>query len=568
MVPVPERSGICGRTHRPCSPTAAQPRAPGKRRSTKNRQGEFQVRIMLPVPARFLVATLCCLSLHAVAQADAARPQASPAAQQAACDKGDNRACSLLAYRYEDGNGVAKDAARAIALKERACDLGNEAECFSLGYGYEKGKFGLPEDRARSAKFHLKACELGDKESCCNVYRSCARFEGECQDPTKRDALYLRAARANDPEKDYLDCWIGGEAEYLLAIEAGKSQPAPAAPTAARQTPQAAEPSVAALQGDCDRGSAKACFSLAEKYGTGKGVPKDEATSARLHEQACRGKFLLGCSVLGSLYLSGQGVPASIEQASAIWQYACDAGEPGSCTLLGVLYELRRKPADPATAAVYYQKGCNGGHGDGCTQLSKLYRSGLGVPQDAARADELWQLGCKRGSAACKQGQPSAGSSTELAVQSTAPPPAQSTGRPSQEVCRRMLLDEIGVVGVDAARTAIHARFQEVITGNVPNTQNLRLEARSSACGDDPRGNPVLYDFDAGGVLRAITIVWARPSGPAPAPIFSERARLLAMWYPQGLRQSAVRLEGKSDVRRVVLQDMPGQGVLLEAYTE
>ena len=217
---------------------------------------------------------------------------------------------------------------------------------------------------------------------------------------------------------------------------------------------------------------------------------------------------------------------------------------------------------------MYYQKGCDGGHADPCTQLSKLYRSGLGVPQDAARADELWQLGCKRGSDACTQGQPSAGSSTAGAVQTAAPPPAPSSGRPSQEVCRRMLMDEIGVVGVDAARTAIQARFREVITGTVPHTQNLRLEARSSACGDDPRGNPVLYDFDAGGVLRAITMVWARPPGPAPAPIFSERARLLAVWYPQGLTQSKDRLEGQSAERRVVLQDMPGQGVLLESYAK
>jgi TPR repeat protein len=116
-------------------------------------------------------------------------------------------------------------------------------------------------------------------------------------------------------------------------------------------------------------------------------VSKDEVTAVRLYEQACQGKYLLGCTILGAMVSSGQGAP-------------------NSCTMLGSMYELRRKPADPATAAVYYQKGCDGGHGDGCTQLNELYRSGQGVTQDAARADELWQLGCRRGSAACKQGQP------------------------------------------------------------------------------------------------------------------------------------------------------------------
>ena len=211
---------------------------------------------------------------------------------------------------------------------------------------------------------------------------------------------------------DYAEAKQGLAAvKELRAGMAGGASSSGARPTQAPAAP-ATEQSVAALRGDCERGSAKACSSLAKSYATGKGVPKNEATAVRLYEQACLGKDLHGCSVLGSLYASGQGVPASIERAMAIWRQACDAGEPNSCTLLGAMYELRRVPKDPATAAVYYQKGCDGGHAAGCTQLSKLYRSGLGVPQDTARADELWQLGCKRDSAACEQGQPPAGSST------------------------------------------------------------------------------------------------------------------------------------------------------------
>jgi len=40
------------------------------------------------------------------------------------------------------------------------------------------------------------------------------------------------------------------------------------------------------------------------------------------------------------------------------------------------------------------------------------------------------------------------------------------------------------------------------------------------------------------------------------------------MWYPNGLTQSQVRLEGKPDERRVILQDMSEQGVLLESYAK
>jgi hypothetical protein len=95
-------------------------------------------------------------------------------------------------------------------------------------------------------------------------------------------------------------------------------------------------------------------------------------------------------------------------------------------------------------------------------------------------------------------------------------------------------------------------------------SDNLRLDARGSAC-DDPRVNATPYDFDAGGVLRSLTLVWARPVGPAPAPIFNERVRLLSMGYAGGLTQSASRMQGQSEKARVVLQDIPERNLLLEA---
>ncbi len=74
------------------------------------------------------------------------------------------------------------------------------------------------------------------------------------------------------------------EAKKLLdaAVAETSAKPAsaassPAAAPAARAVVPAAEPSVAALQGDCERGLAKACSSLAKIYATGK---QDEAKRA------------------------------------------------------------------------------------------------------------------------------------------------------------------------------------------------------------------------------------------------------------------------------------------------
>ena len=151
------------------------------------------------------------------------------------------------------------------------------------------------------------------------------------------------------------------------------------------------------------------------------------------------------------------------------------------------------------------------------------------------------------------------------AVAPAAPPSLPS--RPSPEVCRNKLLDQLGKVGVNQVRAMSDVRFAEpAIEGKVPNTNNLRLDLRASAC-DDPRIKATLYDFDAKGMLQSITLVWDRPAGPAPAPIFQERAKTLALHHPSLPQpQSAGRLQGDTSLGRLILQDMPERNLLLEAY--
>jgi hypothetical protein len=154
-------------------------------------------------------------------------------------------------------------------------------------------------------------------------------------------------------------------------------------------------------------------------------------------------------------------------------------------------------------------------------------------------------------------------------AQMAAAAPTRSTPtRPSPEVCRNTLLDQLGSVGVNQVRAMSDVRFKEAaIEGKVPNSNNLRLDLRGSAC-DDPRIKAMLYDFDAQGMLQSITYVWDRPAGPPPAPIFAERAKTLALLHP-GLPapQSAGRLQGDTSLGRLVLQDMPERNLLLEAYS-
>ena len=110
------------------------------------------------------------------------------------------------------------------------------------------------------------------------------------------------------------------------------------------------------------------------------------------------------------------------------------------------------------------------------------------------------------------------------------------------------------------------ARFREAaIEGKVPNSNNLRIDLRGSAC-DDPRIKATLYDFDAHEVLRSITYVWDRPPGPAPAPIFQERVTQLSRFHSLPPPQTSGRLQADISLGRLILQDMPERNLLLEAY--
>jgi hypothetical protein len=145
--------------------------------------------------------------------------------------------------------------------------------------------------------------------------------------------------------------------------------------------------------------------------------------------------------------------------------------------------------------------------------------------------------------------------------------PIRSTlSRPSPEVCRQTLLDKLGTVGVNQVRAMSDVRFKDAaIEGKVPNTGNLRIDLRGSAC-DDPRIKATLYDFDADGMLQSITYVWEHPAGPAPAPIFTERVKTLSLLHSLPPPQSPSRLQADTSMGRLIVEDLPERNLLLEAY--
>jgi hypothetical protein len=189
----------------------------------------------------------------------------------------------------------------------------------------------------------------------------------------------------------------------------------------------------------------------------------------------------------------------------------------------------------------------------------------VGAPAVNSAANVATATGNARTSASAPSAPPAAGALPQVAAVAPSPPPS-TLARPSPEVCRNTLLDKLGVVGVNQVRAMSDVRFKEIaIEGKVPNTNDLRIDLRGSAC-DDPRIKATLYDFDADGMLQAITVVWDRPAGPAPAPIFQERVTTLSRFHSLPPPQSPGRLQADTSLGRLVLQDMPERNLLLEAY--
>jgi TPR repeat protein len=108
----------------------------------------------------------------------AAERHAARAAEKArrGCDLADPWACFHLAMLLEQGRGVAKDPARALALERAACDQRIAFGCTWVGV----------HDKTESARFLERGCDLGDGGACWHLANQLGA------DPARAAALVRR----------------------------------------------------------------------------------------------------------------------------------------------------------------------------------------------------------------------------------------------------------------------------------------------------------------------------------------------------------------------------------------
>jgi hypothetical protein len=67
-------------------------------------------------------------------------------------------------------------------------------------------------------------------------------------------------------------------------------------------------------------------------------------------------------------------------------------------------------------------------------------------------------------------------------------------------------------------------------------------------------------------VLQQVSLLWKRPGGPVPSPIFSERLATLSRLHGLPPPQSSGQLQGDTPLGQLVLQDMAEHNAVVEAY--
>ena len=109
----------------------------------------------------------------------------------------------ILGIMYDNGKGVAKDAAEAAKWFRRAAEQGHAKAQFNLGIMYARGE-GVAEDGAEAAKWFRRAAEQGYAEAQFILGIMYDNGEGVPKDVTEAVKWFRRAAEQGNAEAQFL----------------------------------------------------------------------------------------------------------------------------------------------------------------------------------------------------------------------------------------------------------------------------------------------------------------------------------------------------------------------------
>ena len=320
---------------------------------------------------------------------------------------GDSNAQYDLGSCYWNGNGVATNLNEAFYWYKKSAENGNYNGENALGNCYNWGK-GVEQNYTLAMDWYLKAAKknhhyaqysLGemyekghgvkiDLETALGWYQAAAQNKN----PNAADKVeklktpaehYAEAIKGNAEQQNYLGvCYhdgLGVEQNYKLAAEWYLQ--------AIKQNNKHAYNNIGLL------------------YKYGNGVPKDLAkaceyfkTSAKLGKIEAMVNYALCC-------YEGTGTEKNYTEALNWFHKAADNNHSGACCYIGNCYDSGKGvEQDYKKSCEWYQKGININGNSWCYyNLATNYLNGNGVPQNRAKAIELYKASAEKGNESAKE---------------------------------------------------------------------------------------------------------------------------------------------------------------------
>jgi TPR repeat protein len=430
--------------------------------------------------------------------------------------RGDALAQRDLGLRYDSGDGIPKDATKAVGWWRKAAEQGDALAQFKAGTAFAKGE-GVPKDSISAVTWWRKAADQGNAHAQFNLGSAYARGEGVAKDPSKATEFWRKAAEQGNDR---------AQAALGLAYSRGDGVPKDVA-IAVDWWRKAA-----------GQGNTRAQTNLGLAYSRGRGVEKDSAAAVDWWRKAAEQGNARAQASLGLAYRTGDGVPRDLVKAIEWLRKAAEQGNALAQVDLGFAYSLGVGVSqDPAAAMDWWRKAGEQGNTKAQIMLALAYAQGDGVPKDVAKAVTWYRRAAEQGEAVA---QANLGWSY-----------AKGEGVPSDRVQAYMWLNLAAARGNETAAQWRDSLQQHMSAEEIREAQRLAREWK-------PRPDAPIADED-------------RPSGErstlskrsvATAFYVSRQGQLLTNYHVVE-QCGEVRLAGRDEALKVVAVDAANDLALL-----
>ncbi len=298
--------------------------------------------------------------------------------------RGDTLAQYVLARRYREGEGVPKDALKAVYWYEKAAAGGFEDAQLALGMLYLMGVMGdgIRRDEAKAVSWLEKAA-MNDRYAPGFAASVLADLYALTSETLPKDQV--KAAK-----------WREIAVTHALAREPNLNFDELDEIYAKTQDTRIREAILSKKKADKGRAEelVKDLVDLGYRYANGNGVIKDHAKAAQWFEKAASRGDTMAQFALGLLYFDGRVIPQDYSKAAFWLEKAATQDDRGARevrmaqVLLSLLYAKGRGVPQDVNHAGHWYNGANvkGLAGDAQQAIAYLYLNGSPVPQSSVYA--------------------------------------------------------------------------------------------------------------------------------------------------------------------------------------